>query len=316
MSAVKFTSYGGPDVLEVVEVPRPEADTGQVVVAVVTAATNPGEIGIREGHFADVWPAHFPEGQGNDFAGRVAEIGRGVDDFAVGDEVLGFAPRAAQAEYVALGSDRVAAKPAGLSWEAASTIAGAGATAWASVAAVDPQPGETIVVSAAAGGVGIYAAQLARLRGADVIGTCSERNVDLLTSLGIRPALYGEELSRRLQDLAPNGIDGLIDTFGSGNVSLAIGLGVTPDRINTLIDQEAVQRFGVHSDAQEQADTPAIWAELAELVAHGDVTVPIAAVYDFTTEGVRQAYRDVGTRHVSGKRVLRITPRPPARGHT
>ena len=188
-------------------------------------------------------------------------------DFAVGDEVIGFAPRAAQAEYVAVGVDAIAAKPAGLSWEAAATIAGAGATAWASVAAVNPQPGETIVVSAAAGGVGIYAAQLVRLRGADVIGTCGEANVDLLTSLGIRPAQYGPGLSRQLRDLAPNGIDGYIDTFGSGKVSLAISLGVEPHRINTLIDQDAVQRFGVHSEAQEQADTPAIWAELADLVA-------------------------------------------------
>jgi NADPH:quinone reductase-like Zn-dependent oxidoreductase len=316
MKAVKFTEYGGPDVLDVVEVPRPAAGPGQVVVAVVTAATNPGEIGIREGHFAAVWPAHFPEGQGNDFAGYVAEIGSDVDDFAVGDEVLGFAPRAAQAEYVALRVDRVAAKPAGLSWESAATIAGAGATAWASVAAVNPQPAETIVVSGAAGGVGIYAAQLALLRGADVIGTCSETNVGLLTSLGLRPAQYGPALSRRLRELAPNGIDGYIDTFGSGNVSLAVGVGVEPDRINTLTDQEAVQRFGVHSEAQEQADSPTIWAELAALVARNDITVPIAAIYDFTTEQVRQAYRDVGSRHVSGKRVLRIMPAHRQAGRT
>jgi NADPH:quinone reductase-like Zn-dependent oxidoreductase len=138
----------------------------------------------------------------------------------------------------------------------------------------------------------------------------------LPASLGIRPVQYGPGLSRRLGCLAPNGIDGYIDTFGSGNVSLAVNLGVEPDRINTLIDQEAVQRFGVHSDAQEQADTPRIWAELAELVARGDITVPIATVYDFTTEHVRQAYRDVGTRHVSGKRVLRIMPAHNQTRHT
>src|SRR4029079_11080929 len=129
-----------------------------------------------------------------------------------------------------------------------------------------------------------------------------------LTSLGIRPAQYGEGLSRLLRDLAPNGIDGYIDIFGSGNVSLAISLGVEPRRINTLIDQEAVQRFGVHSEAQEQADTPRAWAELADLVARGDITVPVAAVCDSTREQVRKAYRDGGTRHVSGKRVLRIMP--------
>jgi NADPH:quinone reductase-like Zn-dependent oxidoreductase len=168
-------------------------------------------------------------------------------------------------------------------------------------------------VSAAAGVVGIYAAQLARLLGSDVIGTCGETNVDLLTSLGIRPAQYGPGLARQLHDLAPDGIDGYIDTYGSGNVALAVSLGVAPDRINTLVDQDAVRRFGVHSEAQEQADMPSIWAELAELVARNDITVPIAAVYDFTTEQVRQAYRDVGTRHVSGKRVLRIMPEG---GHT
>ena len=91
---------------------------------------------------------------------------------------------------------------------------------------------------------------------------------------------------------------------------------MNPDRINTLIDQEAVQRFGVHSDAQEKADTPRIWAELAHLVARNDITVPIAAVYDFTTEQVRQAYRDVGTRHVSGKRVVRIMPAHHQARHT
>jgi NADPH:quinone reductase-like Zn-dependent oxidoreductase len=123
-------------------------------------------------------------------------------------------------------------------------------------------------------------------------------------------------LSERLQDLAPTGIDGYIDTFGSGNVSLAVSLGVKPHRINTLIDQEAVQRFGVHSEAQEEADTPSIWAELADLVARGDITVPIAAAYEFTTEQVRQAYRDVGTRHVGGKRVLRIMPAHHRSRHT
>ena len=162
----------------------------------VTAATNPGEIGIREGHFAAIWPAHFPEGQGNDFAGYVAEIGSGVRRFR--GRRRGHRVRAASSAgriRRAQRRSRSRPNPPGLSWEAAATIAGAGATAWASVAAVNPQPGETIVVSAAAGGVGIYAAQLARLRGADVIGTCSETNVDLLTSLGIRPAQYGPGLS-------------------------------------------------------------------------------------------------------------------------
>jgi NADPH:quinone reductase-like Zn-dependent oxidoreductase len=98
--AVRFSRYGGPEVLEIAQVDRPRAGRGQVVVDVVATALNPGEIGIREGVFAAIWPARFPEGQGNDFAGRVAEAGDGVTGFAAGDEVLGFAPRAAQADFV------------------------------------------------------------------------------------------------------------------------------------------------------------------------------------------------------------------------
>ncbi|WP_029111982.1 NADP-dependent oxidoreductase [Mycobacterium sp. URHB0044] len=306
MKAVRFTRYGGPEVLEVTDVARPVPVPEEVLVEVVATATNPGEIGIREGHYADRWPAHFPEGQGNDFAGRIVELGGGETHLKIGDEVLGFAPRRAQAEYVALGAQRVTLKPSGLTWEAAATIAGAGATAWASVTAVDPQAGETVVVSAAAGGVGIYAGQLARLRGADVIGTCSAANFEGLAALGIRPVQYGPDLARQLRALAPGGIDGFIDTFGAGNVAMAVDLGVQPHRINTLIDFDAVRRFGVHSDAQEQADTPHVWSALADLVAGGDIKVPIAEVYQFTTDHVRQAYRDVGTRRVTGKRVLRI----------
>jgi NADPH:quinone reductase-like Zn-dependent oxidoreductase len=157
--AVKFWRYGGPEVLQVVEVERSHAGPGQIVVEVVMAALNQGEIGIREGVFADVWPATFPEGQGNDFAGYVSEVGEGVHGFAVGDEVLGFAPRAAQANFVLVGEDALAPKPQDLGWEQAATIAGVGATAWAAVEAVHPSPGETVVVSAAAGGVGVIAAR-------------------------------------------------------------------------------------------------------------------------------------------------------------
>ena len=90
--AVKFSRYGGSDVLEVVDVDQPHPGPGEVVVRVVAAATNPGEIKIREGAFADVWPATFPEGQGNDFSGRVAEVGPGEAGFSPGDEVMGFTP--------------------------------------------------------------------------------------------------------------------------------------------------------------------------------------------------------------------------------
>ncbi|WP_346104101.1 alcohol dehydrogenase catalytic domain-containing protein [Nonomuraea maheshkhaliensis] len=163
--AVRFSRYGGPEVLEVVQVPRPSPGPGQVLVKVIVAPVNPGEIGIREGVFADLWPAVFPEGQGNDLAGQVVEVGRGVTGFAPGDEVIGYAPRRAQADYVLHDAATLARKPAVLCWEEAAPLSAVGVTAWAGVEAVRPQPGEIVVVSAAAGGIGVLAAQLARLGG-------------------------------------------------------------------------------------------------------------------------------------------------------
>lgn len=304
--AVKFSRYGGPEVLDIVEVPQPVPGRGQVLVRVVVAGVNPGEAGIRRGVYADVWPAVFPEGQGNDFAGWVAAVGDGVDAFAVGDEVIGYLPRAAQADYVVSPADALTPKPTTVSWEAAAPLSAVGVTAWAAVQAVHPAPGETVVVAGAAGGVGSLAVQLARLLGATVIGTAGPHNADFLRSLGVVPVEHGPGLEERLRAAAPRGIDAYIDTFGQGNVAMAIGLGVSPDRINTIADGRAVARYGVHSDAQEKAFSPAVVAELARFVAQGLLTVPISAVYPL--EQVRDAYRQVETRHTRGKIVLILVP--------
>jgi NADPH:quinone reductase-like Zn-dependent oxidoreductase len=304
--AVRFRRYGGPDVLEVVEVSRPDVGPGQVLVEVVAAAVNPGEIGIREGEFAQRWPASFPEGQGNDFAGIVADRGAQVTGVSIGEPVIGFAPRAAQANFVLVAPADIVAKPSGASWAQAACVAGAGATAWASVEAVSPRPGETVVVSAAAGGVGVIAAQLARLRGARVIGTASQANAGFLRDLGVEPVDYGPGLADRITAMAPGGVDVYLDNFGAGNVEIAIALGVPATRINTIADGLAVQRHGVLSHAQEQASSPEVWGRIADKVARGELTIPITAVYPL--EQVRQAYRDVATRHASGKRVLQLWP--------
>ena len=302
--AVRFSRYGGPEVLQVVEVPRPSAPPGGVVVEVVSAALNPGEIGIREGAFAELWPARFPEGQGNDFSGVVAEVGAGVRGWSVGDAVLGFTPRAAQAEFVVVAADRLARKPAALGWDEAAALAGAGATAWAAVAAVAPVEGEVVLVSAAAGGVGVVATQLVLLRGARVVGTAGEANAGFLTSLGAVPVRYGPGLLERVRAAAPGGLDACVDTHGPPTADVALALGVPPHRINTTADGRAVRRYGVRHDAQEQADTPGVWSELAELVAAGRVVVPVSATYPL--EAVQDAYRDLATRHVRGKRILHV----------
>ena len=155
MRAVRFDRYGGPEVLEVREVEDPVAGTGEVVVAVRAAGINPGEIAIREGRLHEKWPATFPSGEGSDFAGVVAAVGPGADGFGVGDEVLGWTEqRASHAELVAAPAAHVTAKPAAVPWEVAGALFVAGMAGLACVQAVEPGEGDTVVVSAAAGGVG------------------------------------------------------------------------------------------------------------------------------------------------------------------
>ena len=203
MRAVRFDEYGGVDVLEVRDVEDPVAGPGQVLVAVTAAGINPGEIAIREGWLHQRWPATFPSGEGTDLAGVVRAVGEGVSAFAIGDQVLGWTEeRASHAELVAVPADQLTAKPDSVPWEVAGSLFVAGMAAYASVQAVAPQPGETVVVSAAAGGVGSVAVQLARRTGATVIGLAGERNHDWLRDHEILPVTYGEGQSERIRAAA------------------------------------------------------------------------------------------------------------------
>lgn len=303
MRAVQFDHYGGVEVLEVRDVEAPEPGPGEVLVAVKAAAINPGEISIREGRMHARWPATFPSGEGSDLAGIVNAVGEGDAAFGVGDEVLGWTDRrASHAELVVAPSSQLTRKPAGLSWEAAGSMYVAPCAAYASVQAVAPHEGETVVVSAAAGGVGSIAAQLARNTGARVIGLAGARNHEWLRAHGIVPVGYGEGQAERIREAAAGTPDAFIDTFGQGYVELAISLGIAPARINTIIDFEAVARHGVSAQGTQTVASASVLAELAELAAAGKLEIPIAAVYPL--EQVRDAYRELAERHSRGKIVL------------
>lgn len=303
MKAVRFDQYGGVDVLEVREVEDPVASPGRVLVRVKAAGINPGEISIREGLLHARWPATFPSGEGTDLAGVVEAVGQEVGDFSAGDEVLGWTEeRASQAELVAVPADQLTAKPASVPWEVAGSLFVAGMAGYAGVDAVAPKAGETVVVSAAAGGVGSVAVQLARRTGAKVIGLAGEDNHDWLRSHDIIPVRYGDGQAERIREAAGGKIDAFIDTFGGGYVDLAIELGVAPDRINTIADFEAVQRLGVHGQGTHAIASAARLAELAGLVANGLLEIPIAAT--FPLDQVRDAFRELAARHTRGKIVL------------
>ncbi len=301
--AVRFARYGGIDELNVEEVDLPAPGRGEVLVEVRAAGTNPGEAMIRSGALEKMYPGTFPSGQGADFAGVVTALGAGVEGTAVGDEVLGWSDRrSSQAGQVVVPAGQLVPKPAAMSWEVAGSLFVAATTAYAAVRAVGAGPGDTVAVSAAAGGVGSIAVQLLKVRGADVIGIASESNADWLRSVGAIPVTYGDGLADRLRAAAPDGVDAFIDCFGPEYVQLAVDLGVAKDRIDTIIAFELAGQLGVKAEGSAVASTPEVLSEMAGLVADGSITVPIAATYPL--DQVRDAYTELERRHTRGKIVL------------
>jgi NADPH:quinone reductase-like Zn-dependent oxidoreductase len=304
--AVQFDSYGGIDVLEVRDVPRPVPGVGEVLVQVRAAGINPSEGVIRSGALHHLFPATFPSGQGSDLAGVVVELGTGVGGFAVGDEVMGFSMRrSSHAEYVSVPGNQLTPRPPNVPWEVAGSLFVAGVTGYAAVRAVQLVPGDTVVIAGAAGGVGSIAVQLARRAGATVIGIAGPSNDTWLTCHGAVPVNYGVELALRLLAAAKSGhIDALLDFFGGGYVAMAVeGLRLPPEKVDTIADFEAVKWFGVQSKGGADAATAEVVAELADLVARGELEVPIAGV--FALGNVRDAFRQLELRHTRGKLVLR-----------
>ena len=300
MKAVRFDRYGGVEVLHVADVPTPEPTRGEALVKVKAASINPGEAKVREGLLHAMWPATFPSGEGSDLAGIVTRLGPGVDGYAVGDEVIGFTnQRASHAEYVVAAAQNLTIKPPNIPWEVAGSLAIAGSTAYASVRAVSLKKGDIVAVSAAAGGVGSIAVQLAARAGAEVIGIASPANHEWLIAHGVKPESYGSDLSDRLR---PKKINAFVDTHGGGYVRLAVELGISRDRIDTIIDFAAAQEYGVKTEGSSAALNASVLAELTALVASGDLEVPIAAT--FPLDDVRAAFSLLALGHVRGKIVL------------
>jgi NADPH:quinone reductase-like Zn-dependent oxidoreductase len=300
--AVRFDDYGGLDVLQVVDVARPVPGRGQLLVAVRAAGINPGEGKIREGLLRDRFPATFPSGEGSDLAGVVEEVGEGVEEFGPGDEVIGWTDnRASHAEFVVVDAGHAIRRPPGVPWEVGGSLFVAGCTAFATVRAVAAGAGDVLVVSGAAGGVGGIAVQLARLKGAAVIGLASEPNHEWLRAHDVIPVSYGDGVEERIRTAATGPVDAFIDTVGSGYVELALSLGVAPSRIDTIADFAAA-RLGVKLDGNAAGASTAVLAELAELIAEGKLDVPIARAYPL--EQVRDAFGELEHGHTRGKIVL------------
>ncbi len=299
---VQYSQFGEPEVLEVVEVEPPHPGPGEVRVRVLAAGINPFDAKVfRAKRTATPQNITLPNGNGIDFAGEVDLLGEGVIDFALGDRVMGGRTYHAQADFLTIRSDRLVHVPDGLTIEQAGSLDTVGRTAWASVASIPLGPDDTVLVSAAAGGVGSLAAQLAKRTGATVIGTASESNHDFLRELGVIPVEYGERMLEAVREIAPDGITAALDNHGHGFVDQALELGAKPERINTIADYESPKKYGVGAVGGSAAG-PTELRKVAELVASGELVMPIDSIYPL--ERVREAYEHLLAGHLRGKVVL------------
>jgi len=296
MRALQYAEYGPPEVLRVVDVEEPHAVARQIRVAVKAVGVNPVDWKVRKGLMKGALPA-IP---GSDVAGVVDEVGADVAGVSTGDEVFGFAVSGGTAQYAVVG--HFAAMPAGMSFAEAAGLPVAVETAVRVFGLLGLSAGQTLLINAATGGVGVAAVQLARARGVRVIGTASPGNHEFLRTLGATPTTYGEGLPERVARLAPQGVDAAFDAGGRGALPELIAITGDAQRVVTIADPEA-GRYGVRftGGAGDARAWPAL-AEAAELYARGEFSMPVAQTFPLA-EGA-QAHRVSEAGHVRGKLVL------------
>lgn len=307
MKAVVLSRYGGADDLVVAEVPQPPCGTGEVLIQLRASSVNPVDWKLGAGYLDAAIPGEFPLIPGWDAAGVIAEVGSAVDGFAIGDEVFGYVRRpvarwGTYAEYTVAEPGMIARKPAALDWASAGGLSLTGLSALQALDAVGVKQGDTVLVHAAAGGVGTLAVQIARSRGARVIGTASERNHDYLVAFGAEPVEYGPGLLERIRRLAPDGPDAALDAIGGGAVDISIEAGTDPARVVSIVDSDVREKGGQYVFISV---TPEDLTTLADLVVERELVVPISATYPL--DQTADAWRASQTGRTRGKIVLRIS---------
>jgi NADPH:quinone reductase-like Zn-dependent oxidoreductase len=297
LKAARFSQFGGPEVLEIVDLPDPHAGTGQVRIAVRAAGVNPSDWKKRKG----LMGGELPQTMGYEAAGVVDEVGKGVADVAVGDRVFGFsAGGAAQAELAVL--SYYAPIPPSLDFAGAAALPAAIETATRALDQLGVAGGSTVLINGASGSVGSAAVQLAVARGARVIGTASPANHDYLRSMGAEPVAYGAGLAERVRSLAPDGVDLALDVAGSGVLPELIELAGTPVHVLTIADFAGSQEHGVRFSSGDAGRAVHALAQIGELIESGLFSLPVAQT--FALPAIAEAQRVSEDGHVRGKLVL------------
>ncbi|MFI0259328.1 NADP-dependent oxidoreductase [Streptomyces sp. NPDC017056] len=307
MKAVIANSYGDPGQLHYTDRPVPKVAPDSVLVRVKAAGVNPVDWKVLAGYLDPIMDVHFPLIPGWDVAGVVEALGDDATEFEVGDEVIGYVRKDAVqqgtfAELVAAPVRTLARKPAALDWQQAAGLPLAGLTAYQALDRVGVTAGETVLVHAAAGGVGSLGVQIAVARGARVIGTASERNHDFLRSLGAEPVTYGEGLAERVRELAPDGVDAALDFVGDGAVDVSQELLRDTSRVVSVVDGD-VRKKGGHL-VWVRPDSAGLTA-LADLADAGKLTVNVDTVLPLAEAA--EAFRRSQEGRTRGKIVVEVS---------
>ncbi|MEV0720591.1 NADP-dependent oxidoreductase [Asanoa sp. NPDC050611] len=309
--AVRISRFGGPEVLEVVHVARPEPPPGGVVLEVRAAGVNPVDTKVRRG-LRDTGPLTAPIGLGSDAAGVVVAVDPGATRWAIGDQVIARGLTGAYATHVAAGPDNLARKPAALGFAQGAAIGVPAGTAYQVLRSVKLTEGELLLVHAGSGGVGQAAIQFARLWGATVVATASPVNHDRIRELGATPVAYGPGLTDRLRAVAPDGFDASLDAAGTDEALHAcLALTRDPERIATVVAVEQAKTLGIRGfsgsragwlSAEERGWRAEALQVTADLARQGRFSIEISVSYPL--DAVAAAHRHSETTHVRGKIVL------------
>ncbi|MDI3404787.1 NADP-dependent oxidoreductase [Streptomyces cavernicola] len=312
MKAIALDGYGSADDLHLAELAQPKVAPGEVLIRVRAAGVNPVDWKLAAGGLDPIMEARFPMIPGWDVAGVVEETGLDATEFEVGDEVYGYirkdwAQNGAYAEQVAASVRMLAKKPAALDWEQAAGVPLAGLTALHALRRIGVGAGDTVLIHAAAGGVGSFGVQIAVAVGARVIGTASERNHEFLRELGAEPVTYGEGLAERVRALAPEGVDAVLDFVGGGVAEVSVPLlkqapqGERSARLASIADGEVLGVGGhlvwVRPDSEGLAELAGL-ADAGKLRVHVDHALPL--------ESAGEAWRLSQEGRTRGKIVLTL----------
>jgi NADPH:quinone reductase-like Zn-dependent oxidoreductase len=305
MRAITYDQYGD-DNLTLTDQPEPKVGPAEVLIRVRSAAVNPVDWKVAAGGLDALMNATFPVIPGWDVAGVVERVGLDTPEFEPGDEVIAYARKdwvhgGTFAELVTVPVRAVARKPGKLDWHQAAGLPLAGLSAFQLLSRLNLAQGETVLVHAAAGGVGALAVQIARATGARVIGTASETNHEMLRDLGAEPVTYGDGLAERVRELAPDGVDVVVDFVG-GVLDATLAVLKDDGRHGSIVDGEASAKGGLYAWVRPNA---ADLQALADLADRGLLTVPVAEV--FPLEQAAEAFRLSKGGHVGGKIAIEVS---------